>query len=80
MTITNADDAAWRAFYIYYNTCDYVPYKYVWVGPGGTVFVSLPGMFQGRITRGTDEVCNIIQAHIPLHSTATSPNRTSSSS
>ncbi|KUI74064.1 hypothetical protein VM1G_09708 [Cytospora mali] len=54
MTITNAD-AAWRAFYIYYNTCDYVPYKYVWISPGGTVFVSLPAMFQGRITRGTDE-------------------------
>ncbi|ROV95699.1 hypothetical protein VMCG_07606 [Cytospora schulzeri] len=54
VTITNAD-TTWRAFYIYYNTCDYVPYKYVWVSAGGTVFVSLPAMFEGRITRGTDE-------------------------
>jgi hypothetical protein len=58
VTITNAD-TAWRAFYIYYNTCDYVPYKYVWISAGETVFVSLPAMFQGRITRGTDEVRNI---------------------
>lgn len=56
VAITNAD-TAWRAFYFYYNACDFVPYKYVWVSPGGTVFVSLPAMFQGRITRGTDEVC-----------------------
>lgn len=55
VTITNAD-FEWRAFYIYQNLCDYVPLKYVWIAAQHTVFVSLPADFQGRITRGTDEV------------------------
>jgi hypothetical protein len=55
VTITNAD-FEWRAFYVYQNMCDYVPLKYVWIAAQHTVFVSLPADFQGRITRGTDEV------------------------
>lgn len=51
--ITNADND-WRGFYIYYNSCDSVPYKYVWINAGETQFVSLPADFQGRITRGVD--------------------------
>lgn len=55
VTISNAD-FDWRAFYIYQNLCDYVPLKYLWIAAQHTVFVSLPSDFQGRITRGTDEV------------------------
>lgn len=55
VTISNAD-FDWRAFYIYQNLCDYVPLKYLWIAAQHTVFVSLPADFQGRITRGTDEV------------------------
>ncbi|KAK6075049.1 hypothetical protein SCUP234_07520 [Seiridium cupressi] len=51
--ITNAD-SDWRGFYFYYNNCDNVPYKYVWVKAGDTQFVSLPADFQGRVTRGVD--------------------------
>ena len=56
VTITNAD-FGWRAFYVYQNLCDYIPLKYVWIAAQHTVFVSLPADFQGRINRGTDEVC-----------------------
>lgn len=56
VTITNAD-SDWRAFYVYQNLCDYVPLKYLWIAAQHTVFVSLPADFQGRINRGTDEVC-----------------------
>lgn len=51
--ITNADND-WRGFYFYYNSCDSVPYKYVWINAGETQFVSLPADFQGRVTRGVD--------------------------
>ncbi|KAH8908293.1 hypothetical protein BR93DRAFT_950223 [Coniochaeta sp. PMI_546] len=53
VTITNAD-SDWRGFYIYHNSCDYVPYKYVWINKGETQFVSLPDGFEGRIVRGVD--------------------------
>lgn len=53
--ITNAD-STWRAFFVYHNTCDYIPYKYIWVNSNSTEFVSLPAGFAGRIVRGTDEV------------------------
>lgn len=55
VTITNAD-FDWRAFYVYQNLCDYIPLKYLWIAAQHTVFVSLPADFQGRITRGTDQV------------------------
>lgn len=69
VTITNAD-FDWRAFYIYQNLCDYVPLKYLWIAAQHTVFVSLPQYFQGRITRGTDEVreCSPLR---PIHSLLT---------
>lgn len=51
--ITNAD-GDWRGFYFYYNNCDSVPYKYVWINAGETQFVSLPADFQGRVVRGVD--------------------------
>lgn len=53
VTIENAD-TDWRGFYIYYNSCDYIPYKYIWIAAGATEFVSLPSDFQGRIVRGVD--------------------------
>lgn len=51
--ITNAD-SDWAGFYVYYNNCDNVPYKYIWIAAGATEFLSLPSDFQGRITRGVD--------------------------
>ncbi|KAH8886943.1 hypothetical protein GQ53DRAFT_784577 [Thozetella sp. PMI_491] len=51
--ITNAA-SDWAGFYIYHNSCDEVPYKYIWINAGDTQFVSLPDHFEGRITRGLD--------------------------
>lgn len=51
--ITNAD-TDYRGFYIFHNSCDSVPYKYIWVNKGETKFVSLPAGFEGRIVRGVD--------------------------
>lgn len=53
--LTNADNT-WRAFFVYHNLCDYIPYKYIWINASSTEFVSLPAGFEGRIVRGTDEV------------------------
>lgn len=53
VTVTNAD-SDWRGFYIYENSCDDYPYKYVWINAGATEYVSLPAGFQGRMTRGQD--------------------------
>lgn len=53
--ITNAD-TQWRAFFLYHNTCDDIPWKYIWIAPGATRFVSLPALFEGRIVRGNDQV------------------------
>lgn len=44
----------YRGFYIYANSCDSIPYKYIWIPGGATKFVSLYSRFEGRITRGTD--------------------------
>lgn len=55
ITITNGD-VEWRGFFIYHNKCDYSPWKYIWISPGATHFVSLPALFEGRIVRGSDEV------------------------
>ncbi|KAK7999679.1 hypothetical protein PG990_012279 [Apiospora arundinis] len=54
ITITNADKGGWRGFYIYHNSCDYVPWKYIWIDAGATQFVSLPDGFEGRVQRGVD--------------------------
>ncbi|KAK8075388.1 hypothetical protein PG997_010051 [Apiospora hydei] len=54
VTITNADNGGWRGFYIYHNSCDSVPWKYIWIDAGATQFVSLPDGFEGRIQRGVD--------------------------
>jgi hypothetical protein len=53
ITITNAD-SDWRGFYIYHNSCDDVPWKYIWIAAGQTQFVSVPDLFEGRIVRGVD--------------------------
>lgn len=55
VTITNGD-TEWRAFFMYHNRCDYSPWKYIWISPGATRFVSLPALFEGRVVRGSDEV------------------------
>lgn len=54
--ITNADIKNWQAFYVYHDTCDSIPFKYTWIPAGSTQFVSLPALFEGRISRGNDEV------------------------
>ena len=53
ITIANAGND-WRGFYIYHNSCDSVPWKYIWIEPGKTQFVSFPDGFEGRIQRGVD--------------------------
>ncbi|KAM3429502.1 hypothetical protein MY4824_008234 [Beauveria thailandica] len=54
MTITNAGND-WRGFYIYHNSCDRVPWKYIWIEAGKTQFVSFLERFEGRIQRGVDQ-------------------------
>lgn len=54
ITITNAGND-WRGFYIYHNSCDKVPWKYIWIEAGKTQFVSFPERFEGRIQRGVDQ-------------------------
>ncbi|RYP59578.1 hypothetical protein DL771_010846 [Monosporascus sp. 5C6A] len=44
-----------RSFYLYWNSCDNIPYAYLSMPAHGSRFVSLPAGFQGRVTRGTDE-------------------------
>ena len=44
----------WRGFYIYHNTCDNIPWKYIWIAAGATQFVSFPALWEGRIERGVD--------------------------
>ncbi|KAK3314167.1 hypothetical protein B0H66DRAFT_483227 [Apodospora peruviana] len=56
--ITNGDPNGWRGFYVYHNSCDRVPYKYIWIEAGKTAFVSLPALFEGRIIRGEDYLLN----------------------
>ena len=51
--ITNGG-TEYYGFYVYANSCDSVPYKYIWIAGGATEFISLYAGFQGRITRGTD--------------------------
>lgn len=53
LLITNGG-SDYYGFYIYANSCDYIPYKYIWIAGGSTEFVSLYAGFQGRVTRGTD--------------------------
>lgn len=54
ITITNAGND-WRGFYIYHNSCDGVPWKYIWIAANATQFVSFPERFEGRIQRGVDK-------------------------
>ncbi|KAM7218075.1 hypothetical protein V8F06_006610 [Rhypophila decipiens] len=56
--ITNGDTGGYRGFYVYHNSCDGSPYKYIWIAPGETRFVSLPALFEGRIIRGEDYLLN----------------------
>ena len=55
--ITNSG-SDWRGFYIYHNTCEYVPWKYIWIAPGATQFVSFPALWEGRVVRGVDSMLN----------------------
>ncbi|KAJ4422541.1 hypothetical protein N0V82_002769 [Gnomoniopsis sp. IMI 355080] len=69
--ITNADSTNWQAFFLYHDMCDSIPFKYIWIGPGLTRFISLPPLFEGRISRGNDEVslkilCSQFQTNAPL--------------
>ncbi|KAI0853395.1 hypothetical protein F5Y00DRAFT_100941 [Daldinia vernicosa] len=43
-----------RSFFVYENSCDSIPLKYVNVTAGETKFVALPSLFQGRIVRGSE--------------------------
>ncbi|KAK8149420.1 hypothetical protein G3M48_007013 [Beauveria asiatica] len=53
ISITNAGND-WRGFYIFHNSCDGTPWKYIWIEAGKTQFVSIPAGFEGRIQRGVD--------------------------
>lgn len=53
IAITNAGND-WRGFYIYHNSCDSVPWKYIWIEKGKTQWVSVPAGFEGRVQRGVD--------------------------
>ena len=53
ISITNAG-SDWRGFYMYHNTCENVPWKYIWIGPGATQFISFPYLWEGRVVRGVD--------------------------
>ena len=53
LTITNAA-AETQSFYIYHNTCDNIPWKYISIAPNATQFVSFPERWEGRVTRGVD--------------------------
>ncbi|KAI1502520.1 hypothetical protein F5X99DRAFT_427158 [Biscogniauxia marginata] len=52
LRIANRGDAE-ATYFIYQNSCDCVPLKYVAVAAGGTRFVALAAGFQGRVVRGT---------------------------
>ncbi|KAK3385278.1 hypothetical protein B0H63DRAFT_394959 [Podospora didyma] len=52
--ITNGDKVA-RGFYAYQNSCEYMPYKHIWIDAGETRFISFPDRWEGRIVRGDDE-------------------------
>ncbi|RYO75739.1 hypothetical protein DL764_010333 [Monosporascus ibericus] len=52
--LTNHDEEE-RSFYLYWNSCDSIPFAYLSMPARGSRFVSLPAGFQGRVTRGTDE-------------------------
>jgi hypothetical protein len=54
ITIANAG-SDWRGFYIYHNSCDSIPWKYIWIAANTTQFVSFPDGFAGRIQRGVDQ-------------------------
>lgn len=54
ISVTNAGND-WRGFYIYHNSCDSIPWKYVWIEPGKTQFISFPALFEGRMQRGVDQ-------------------------
>lgn len=41
-------------YYMYANGQDSSPYKYTEVAPDGVVFLSVPALFEGRLTRGND--------------------------
>ncbi|KAH9906195.1 hypothetical protein F4778DRAFT_778587 [Xylariomycetidae sp. FL2044] len=53
--ITNREGAD-RTYFIYQNSCDEAPYKYITVAKNQSKFVSLPELFQGRVVRGTEKV------------------------
>ncbi|KAN0104877.1 hypothetical protein V8E51_010622 [Hyaloscypha variabilis] len=54
ISIANGSPDTYYGFYIYENSCDSIPYKYIWIAGGATEYITLPSNFAGRITRGTD--------------------------
>ncbi|KAI0150069.1 hypothetical protein F4776DRAFT_190895 [Hypoxylon sp. NC0597] len=55
VVIHNADSET-RSFFMYDNSCDNVPSKYVTIGASGTGFIPFSAGFQGRVVRGTEEL------------------------
>lgn len=53
ITIDN-DANDWRGFYFYHNSCDSIPWKYIWIAGKTTQFVSIPFGWEGRVQRGVD--------------------------
>ncbi|KAI1636478.1 hypothetical protein F4809DRAFT_381671 [Biscogniauxia mediterranea] len=55
LRITNSGDET-ATYFLYQNSCDCVPYKYITIEANCTSFVALSTGFQGRIVRGTTEM------------------------
>ncbi|KAI0157393.1 hypothetical protein GGR57DRAFT_510984 [Xylariaceae sp. FL1272] len=55
LKITNGDSVA-RSFYIYHNSCDSIPFKYISIPAHKTRYVGVPAHFEGRITRGNNKL------------------------
>lgn len=55
VVIHNADSET-RSFFMYDNSCDSVPSKYLTISASGTGFIPFSTGFQGRVVRGTEEL------------------------
>ncbi|KAI1820641.1 hypothetical protein F4861DRAFT_50311 [Xylaria intraflava] len=54
--ITNHDEGPETKYFLYENSRDEHPWKYLWLSTGATAFVSVCETWQGRVVRGLPEV------------------------
>lgn len=50
------EDVEPRSFFVYQNTCECVPFRYITIPANQERFLAFDPLFQGRIVRGTPEV------------------------